>query len=461
MATSTSEQLDSHAFTVSGHSYRLESEFLNRRMPTIVTANSPSSTHWKRRLASLKNAASANTIEKEAESREPEVGQSKYLVVGVLPVELDDEENWPRPSRSKTVGVTVPEHCIAPRSDELAYRVVAQVPCHPQKSLKLYVLTDKERDSGLYNPSSIGQDSVFYFSEFRNNATTVAERKKDWNNKVAKLALPFSTNANNVGGREHFGPSSQDTRDAFVREVKLATSEFMLDASNTKPLEDLIKSFDDSELPLFSALQRFSDINLKSNQYSIEDAEELREQIRARWPQIGNVSPLRLRQLHKALHQAKLEIELRDVLQFVVLGCASLVNEPENATQIAVNLFHLFKLEVRPLKEHTSTMNRPLSTDGLDNLLHSIADYIQQIVKVNEESLQFMSTIHGDPRSVFLPQNAIYQHLGSVIDRESLRLLLDQSVANACSHLEEKLRTCNNLLEKLSTKLTKAAQDLS
>lgn len=106
-------------------------------------------------------------------------------------------------------------------------------------------------------------------------------------------------------------------------------------------------------------------------------------------------------------------------------------------------------------------MNRPLSTDGLDNLLYSTTDYIQQIVKVNEESLQFINTIHGDPRSVPLPQNAIYQHLGSVIDRESLRLLLDQSVANACSHLQEKLRTCNNLLEKLSTKLTKVAQDLS
>lgn len=91
----------------------------------------------------------------------------------------------------------------------LALRVVTPKTLEPGP-IKFYVLTDQEKPSGLCRPYNIGQDYVFYFSEYRTTTTKVSERKKPWNELIANYSVGHLQPAEVPALRSGLGPESLD-----------------------------------------------------------------------------------------------------------------------------------------------------------------------------------------------------------------------------------------------------------
>lgn len=184
------QQLQNHAFSLKGHAYQLEDVFIQRPVPFFVTAKKPSSITWRNRLDVIGTNACPAAFHNDAESKPANVerNEADYVVVGVIPLTSANNEELQKTQRG-AVGASLPMYVVRPEA-KLAIRVVVQkAEGVTNGGLKLYALTDIDTQSKLCNAFVTQQDSVFFFSEYRTSTTNYPDRKKEWIQKIARIAI--------------------------------------------------------------------------------------------------------------------------------------------------------------------------------------------------------------------------------------------------------------------------------
>ena len=234
-----SEQLAGFAFTVTNVAYKLDEVFKNRPTPMTVTAYSPSSTNWKQYLE-LQHKPAFPTEFSEAEQVEPKHGQTKYIVVGVIPSKDISEEELRGNKSRRPVGTTLPENVIEPEEGILPLRLVAPVTSNaPRGGLKLYALTTVNPHSKLCSAHEVSRDNVFYFAEYRHLATQAVERRREWNMKILAVSVEAGKNRLPFGVRPASKPPVAPPLNDLLHRVSLYLESMIGDTPNTKPWEHL------------------------------------------------------------------------------------------------------------------------------------------------------------------------------------------------------------------------------
>jgi hypothetical protein len=161
----------------------------------------------------------------------------------------------------------------------LALRVVTPKTLEPPLGgIKFYVLTDQESASGLCNAYNIGQESVFYFSEYRTTNAKVSERKKQWNELVANFSVGHLAPSQSSSLRGPMGPAAiDDPAIAAATEILMISSAYLY-ADNNREFVRLKRPFvsdNNTLLPFMDLMDRFLSLDNGIANLSDPDAIQL------------------------------------------------------------------------------------------------------------------------------------------------------------------------------------------
>lgn len=110
-----------------------------------------------------------------------------------VPIYILDEKELSNNVSRGTVGTSLPGSVIKYIEGKPALPVVAKKTAEPPRSLKLYVMTDKDPRSGLCNPFQLNLESVLFFSEYRTSARNLPDRRKEWVQKGLEFSVSSSS----------------------------------------------------------------------------------------------------------------------------------------------------------------------------------------------------------------------------------------------------------------------------
>ena len=213
-----------------------------------------------------------------------EVGDSvKYLWVGMSPRCSEDFDDAKK--------VKAMDQPMIPYDKE-ALRVVVPVTNEPVTQPEFYVLIDG-RDNGLCETRRINNSTVFYFSEFMTQATTVASRQSTWNTNVMQAAVTATSSGSlqsqsplqfaklPIGGGSLPVPFTL----SLANEIQFYTSAYAITKQGWL-LEHLVKIVDTAD-PDLQARMPSSNVNLhkfldREAAFTMEEAHGLVEEAKVR-----------------------------------------------------------------------------------------------------------------------------------------------------------------------------------
>lgn len=108
--TSSANDLDVHTI----HAYELESEFQDRTLPITVTAKCPLSTSWKTWMNAIGSSQRPILLNSDAEARDPGPQETRYIVVGVVPVLTPSDEDLATLGARGREGTERPKRTLSP-----------------------------------------------------------------------------------------------------------------------------------------------------------------------------------------------------------------------------------------------------------------------------------------------------------------------------------------------------------
>lgn len=450
----SASQLADYAFTVRGNAYELDVVFKNREGERPVTGYSPSSTSVDGKLSIGRFPVA---FRNEEEDKEPVHGQSKYLVIGVIPTIYATGPVPPAGSTKGKVGCSLPNNVFRPDKERPALRVVAPIKNQSTSSpggVKLYALVDQDPNTGLCHAEIVNQEMVYYFSEYRTETKGLNPRKRDWNERV--LAKSISSSIQLVSPKQVSGSvKGIDPLRSLFNQVSSHLSKFGVTADSTD-LHDANALLNENaqglaEPPLFLFIKRFLAVKADDEPFTHDEADDMCGCIQEVWGCIKHVQSGNLMLLHQGLKSSQIDIPLGDVYMFLTLGFAALVETPDDVGKTVRDVAK----HVRLIVGSDSRTNILLPKPVLNNVSGYVQCLIRTIKSTRDEIVGTMDKLKGIHGTSMMPPEEVKKRLASVIDADDFRFLLEQSTAHWAFEYARGYRKTTTILNDLIHDLEK------
>jgi hypothetical protein len=437
-----------YAFTVRGNAYELETAYKDRAFPMLVTAYAPSSNSVDA-FVSLEKCPT--TINATAEATDPRVGQSSHFVVmGVIPIiHITGPEPAPLNVRG-AVGKSIPPSFVRPDVGRPAVRVAAPLKdTAPVGGIRLYALVDQNSETGLCHALAVGQEKVYYFSEYRTDATSRNGRKKEWNEKVSEKSI-ISPEADYKGWIP--GPAFEcDPLEREFHKLRLQLSKYTI-TSKVEDLDDArealkaiaTSTFDES--PLLILLAKFLAMDYES--FDDADAETLTKYIQKQWPAVRHVAPEKLTFLHDGLRKANIKLRLRTAYLFLALACPMIAEVGQDAIDIE---------EISKNVKHILGPDASVPVNLSPPTISNIDDYIQSLktqVKKHQDRVKItMESLRAQHGTNVMPPDVLFRRIQHSVDLDVNRALHDQAASYWSHEYSRASRAVIGILQDLLSDL--------
>lgn len=461
-------QLSNVAFTVSGLAYELDDVLINRPSPMVVTALSPSSTDWVDRLREVGHDNFPKTSYPVDELHGPRCGQASYIVIGVVPSVLP--EDWRRfiksGSQSHVVGIDIPPgtKTFKPDRSLLPLRVAAPIISEdPKGGLTLYALTDIDPESRLCHAHVINQDNIFYFSDYRTNARTLGNRKREWNRKVLDASVRGSGKSTPLARNITTARAPTLAEPGPMNELALWISRWPenLDEETWERIRGLLLELPVNMPSVSSQLETFLD-GSRGQRLDLEEAKELSSELSKIWPELEYLSPKCLQLTREGLLEEKITVSNGHARYFlIVCWIAGTANEAYLVKHIQslATWARLLHQDGRSELHELPAALQPGSNKVIA-LLEALTANFRDLRKRHKDVADQLFSARGD-RTVALSPEALYARLVNTVSQDEFRLLFDQAVLSHVLQFEVVLHDTADDIEAMATLLENAIKALT
>ncbi|KAL2864583.1 uncharacterized protein BJX67DRAFT_360911 [Aspergillus lucknowensis] len=433
-------QLEGYAFTVAGAAYQLDPVFKDRSKPWYVTALSPSSISVEDGLRANPYEGMSHYPEHEKEDPVKALNQTKYVVLGVFPAQdLSDKDYAAKRVRGHAVGYELPDKILQPRDDgSLPLRVVTPVVSDPKVGVKLYVLTNVDRVSGLCYSYTIAQQKVFYFSEYRNAQVNQRNRQTEWNALAARFAKDSAHRQ--FMDRRHGKSLVVSIETDLINKLKLLSAGIKTIEQRKYQLlcSDILKTItrlevDDS--PAEVTVERFFDGNFTMD-FGHQDAVALVAELQQFWIGVPGLSPTLLIKVRDALVSSRLCVELRYAREFIVHTLSRFEDFPnQNPVDTVTRVYNVIKAAGIARDARTSSTLFASRNEQIAALAADI-EWLESLKDTVIAQSDRISAFYGRQASpAFIEE--VYAQLPNALTKDERRLVYDQGLAFVCSQAEK------------------------
>lgn len=292
-------------------------------------------------------------------------------------------------------------------------------------------------DYSICTPYSIPKSDVFYFAEYRTPVGGRQNREGEWSEMIkqhiAKI-LSDDKSTSITGGsrapkyirRKGLAPLRLEPELSLIHELSflMKVYESAEGDSQMQCLEDIIGLMEDkggvSRLPGLDGYQAFVDL---SESFGEVEAEAMANDLAHRWPDVENVTALRLQQLRRGMVQAELDLEeddkyLKGFLNGGMHELRKLGVDDLNSYDFA----GLAKEVLENAKRYNSSGLMPSVTeqDDFASFVVAVREKLRAIANANQDLNREIIKQHGDVATLHSVED-IYQAYARSCDADEQR----------------------------------------
>ncbi|TGO47698.1 hypothetical protein BCON_0266g00030 [Botryotinia convoluta] len=299
------QQIKELAFNVRGSA--IEDGFPNRGVKTVICATEKRVSQYTEMKARIqKGEISLLRDSSDFTDREmgmPEAGMARYLIVGYVVLEDDEKKKHDHGEVKKMKPILVVTEVTAELNEggQMRYWALMQ----PQNS--------------ICTLCSVKADNVYFLWEFRDFATSVRDRRKNWGNLVAQAAHRPDL-LDEPSQRQVEFKRGKQTKLVFEPKISLANHLLLLSQSFLETPNDAILK--DMEAALYDAVDDLQmrpshgSENLRSfceleRDITKEEAQAVVLEVERYWPEINGLTWEIVRTVKRGLIQSGMELQYR------------------------------------------------------------------------------------------------------------------------------------------------------
>jgi hypothetical protein len=317
----------------------------------------------------------------------------------------------------------------------------------------------------------VAQAEVFYFHEFRDDATSTAGRKSSWNNLVLAKSWVVDEAKKHLSERQIRYKRARDTTkiviepsQSFANDLVALTAELSINPSLyiVKELKRLLKLTDEDleYRPLLSNknLHRFLNRNEKVLVgFGYDEAKGLVAEVKTLWPEIP-LTPDAVLQLKQGLEESLMAVEYRHLRGFLFHAAKKLARRPDlDITRVGA-LKHLVedaRDEVRDIIGSAPPSSLSIERDACRAFLSAMIQKLKQISLVGQQYSEKIRAVNGDQISqATLPE--IWETFKEAMDVDTAKLLLGQALRYLATEMINKNDDTADMVDELTEELERS-----
>jgi hypothetical protein len=313
----------------------------------------------------------------------------------------------------------------------------------------------------------VARAEVFYFHEFRDDATSTAGRKSSWNNLVLVKSWVVDEAKKHLSEKQIRYKRACDTTkiiiepsQSFANDLVALTAELSINPSLyiVKELKRLKLTDEDLEYrPLLSNRNLHKILNRNEKVlvgFGYDEAKGLVAEVKTLWPEIP-LTPDAVLQLKQGLEESLMAVEYRHLRGFLFHAAKKLARRPGlDRTHVGAlkQLVEDARDEVRDIIGSAPPSSLSIERDACRAFLSAMIHKLKQISLVGQQYSEKIRAVNGDQISqATLP--GIWETFKEAMDVDTAKLLLGQALRYLAPEMINKKDATADMVDELTEEL--------